>query len=642
MQRAVASHREGDNGQAIADCERALRERPDEPEALHLAATLYASAGQLTDALPFAQRALQCQPGNSRYLCTLGRLLNATGESDRAETLFREAIDIDPTLPVAWQGLAMAQKSRGRRDQGLATLGQAAQQLGKPALYRDYAVELAQSGRLEEAVTQLEKVLATDPHDAAATGNLGILRLRLGRPAEAAACFEALLQQDRGNMQALRNLAYARQAEGKFAPALNCLDAISRERTLNAEELASRGSILVSLGQRAAAGSAFEDALRLEPAQPAALAGKAEVLEFQGRYEEGLAVLMPFLDSASHNPVIALAAGRLLRRLGRTKEAAALLLPCLEQQLSDIKLSRRLLFTLGEIHDELGEYETAFAYFRDAHAISPKKFAIENHRSWVRQTIGLYSTHSTRGMPRAERGSPDVIFIIGMPRSGTSLVEQILASHPGVQPGGERSDIGVLAQELLPGLIEHGLASISVEQLSTRAEAYLRGAGKIPARAMFITDKMPLNFLYLGLIAMLFPGARIVHCRRDPLDTAISCYFTDFLDPALAFSEDLQTISQYYEQYQLLMDHWTEVLELAIHEVVYEDLVRGQEKTTRALLEFVGLPWDERCLHFHNSERNVDTASHAQVRRPIYTSSVGRSAHYARQLASLRQMLSES
>ncbi len=634
-------YRQGKLDDAIAASEQALRTRPDEPEGMHLAATLYASAGRLQLALPLAQRACRAQPANTRYLVTLGKLFNAVGQAADAEPLFRKVLDLDPDVIPAWLGLAAAQQFLAQNEEALETLRQAVDRLGKPELIRAYASALVSGGQMEEAGAQFEKTLAVDETDALALNNLGLVRLWQGRPLDAVACFRTVLEQSPGDEEVLRNLAHALQAAGQPRAALACFDEIAAKRRLEAGELATRGSLLLSLGDRPAALLAFDDALSSEPGNAAALAGKAELLEWEGQYEAGLALLERDHGIRGQHPVTALVRARLLRRLGRAQDAIELLETHFEQQSLEASLRRRAHFTLGALYDETGDYARAFSQFEAAHALDQKKFDMDGHRRWVGTLTKTFTRASLSRLSPAAAGPVEVVFVLGMPRSGTSLVEQILARHPQVQACGERPEIGVLAQRLLPSLTQDGLHSLKPELLAQLAREYRAGAGRVDESVRYVTDKMPLNFFHLGLIQMLFPHARIVHCRRNPSDIALSCYFTDFIDPALAFAEDLAGLAEYYRVYARLMAHWQTALDLKRHEVVYEQLVQDQEKTTRALLEHLGLPWDARCLNFQEAARSVDTASHAQVRRPLYATSVGRSAHYARQLAAFTNALSE-
>ncbi len=231
------------------------------------------------------------------------------------------------------------------------------------------------------------------------------------------------------------------------------------------------------------------------------------------------------------------------------------------------------------------------------------------------------------------------LFIVGMPRSGTTLTEQIVSSHPEVTGAGELPLIGQVARkigfdrsDLTP--YRHQVISMTRGQSHELAQEYLASVRKKFPNSRHVADKLPLNFEHLGLIAILFPSARIIHCRREPIDTCVSC-FMQALNRSHAYSTDLTTLGLYYREYHGLMEHWRQSLPLPIHEVRYEKLVANQESETRALISFLGLPWDDACLKYFETSRAVRTLSRWQVRQPIYSSSVERWRHYAGHLQPL-------
>jgi len=240
---------------------------------------------------------------------------------------------------------------------------------------------------------------------------------------------------------------------------------------------------------------------------------------------------------------------------------------------------------------------------------------------------------------RAGSQSELPVFIVGMPRSGTTLVEQILASHPMVHGAGELDYMRRIMQTLPERLgvqrpIPECAANIDTALAERIAEEHLQHLREHSASALRITDKTPSNFLRLGLIALLFPKARIIHCQRDPLDTCLSCYFLRF-GQGQAFAYDLDDLGRYYRDCARLMEHWRRVLPSPLLEVPYEALVADQEGWSRRLIAFLGLDWDDRCLAFYRSERQVKTASVWQVRQPVYASSIGRWRRYAKHLGPL-------
>jgi hypothetical protein len=225
-----------------------------------------------------------------------------------------------------------------------------------------------------------------------------------------------------------------------------------------------------------------------------------------------------------------------------------------------------------------------------------------------------------------------------MRRSGTTLAEQILASHPAVRPGGELPWLRELATPLDPdAAVPFGLvveqSRITADALATIARGYTERAAPLRAGVAAFTDKMPANFKLLGVTQLALPHARVVWCRRDPLDTCLSCYMQPFNDNS--YSADLRTLARYFHDCERLMAHWRSALDLPIHELVYERLVAEPEREVRELLGFLGLPFDESCLRFHESDRAARTASTDQVARPLYSSSAGRAQRYLPHLAPL-------
>ena len=286
-----------------------------------------------------------------------------------------------------------------------------------------------------------------------------------------------------------------------------------------------------------------------------------------------------------------------------------------------------LEFALGKTLARLNQHEQAFPHFLKAHERLDKVQPFDLDAALARMIPAEGKVLST-----SSEETPRRIFILGMPRSGTSLVEQILAAHPAVHGAGELNELNIIVQEL-QGDSPHARAlhlkpdALSVQRLDRRAAAHLRTLSRFDRTAERVTDKMPTNFFHLGLIHQLFPGAKIIHCMRDPLDTCLSCYFQNF-SRSQYFSFDLSHLGPFYKNYARLMEHWHSVITLPMIEVQYEDMIADQESGSRRIIEFCGLEWDEQCMDFHNTGRYVATASYDQVRRPIYKSSVSRWKNY--------------
>ena len=317
----------------------------------------------------------------------------------------------------------------------------------------------------------------------------------------------------------------------------------------------------------------------------------------------------------------------------------------LHRQLENPNVSEKngpLYFSLGKLYAGIGEHEAAFHHFQRGNHNQNKPFNWQQNHFHLEQVKEAYRLKVALA---ASSTTDQPIFIVGMPRSGTSLTEQILASHPAIFGAGETSLIHgtyidclrdtasktypLLAQNLRPTLLDR-LAESVLQKL-----AKLNGHKSSASRYL---DKMPSNFVHIGLIFQLFPNAKIVHTVRNPLDTSLSCYFTNFTDKQ-EWSFNLDKIGRVYRDYLSLMEFWHQRFPGKILDVDYEQLVLDQETQTRQLVEFVDLEWDSACLNFHNTERPVHTASFAQVRQPIYSSSLGRWKSYARQLKPVADIL---
>jgi tetratricopeptide (TPR) repeat protein len=322
----------------------------------------------------------------------------------------------------------------------------------------------------------------------------------------------------------------------------------------------------------------------------------------------------------------------------------------LERVLNDPTLlaSKRqaALFALGKLCDKLGRYEEAFRRYQQANELRPRVFDFGQFVSFSERVLAVFEASFLEAAPHATHGSELPVFVVGMPRSGTSLVEQILASHPAVFGAGELPAIERLTESLprLCGTAEEYpecLRAADSATLDAASGKYLAQLRALAPEAKRIVDKMPGNFLQIGLIELLLPRARVIHIRRHAFDNCLSCYFQNF-NQGHEYSYDLAMLGRVYRQYERIMDHWRNVTRVPFLEIRYEDLVTGQEDETRRLVEFCGLDWDPRCLRFHETRRVVRTASYDQVRRPIYRHSLGRHRNYDAWLGPLREALARS
>ncbi|HEY8749589.1 MAG TPA: sulfotransferase [Tepidisphaeraceae bacterium] len=387
-----------------------------------------------------------------------------------------------------------------------------------------------------------------------------------------------------------------------------------------------------------------ERAVAIAPNEPEVLVSRAWALAAAGRTAEAWALVEQLNATGYCPPKLAGLCGQIAASVNKEQSALNVLTnvsACSTLSPSD---RRQVHFAAAKIFDRLGRYDEAFTHATAAHESNRRPYNPALMRNLVDRRIQYYTPRKLHDLPRASHGSRRPIFILGMPRAGTTLVEQILASHPQVYGAGELPLISELALSMAasdPGSsfdFPECLDSLPLRGANQQAEKFLTHIASLNSTARFVIDKMPENFLFMGFIATMFPDCHVIHCVRDPLDTCLSCYMTDFTH-GHEFAQDLDHLGDYYVQYRRLMAHWHDVLHYPMIEVRYEDVVFDLEAQARRLLEQLDLPWDPHCLEFHKNPRYVTTASLHQVRRPIYSESVGRWQHYEMHLSKLKASL---
>ncbi len=573
-------------------------------------------AGRLAEARPLWERVCSNDPANGRGWLVLGAICGELGDAPAAEKALRHCIQLQPESGGAQYNLGNALQAQGKYTEATASYRRAlAIDPSQPAAWLMLGNAEEDQAHLSEALTCYRQAIALDPAMAEAHCNLGKVLRALGRKEEAEAHYAQALRLRPGMPEAAYFLSLTQMDLGKPDEALGTI--------------------------RSQAG---DGALRA--------AAEASVLEKLGRYEEAYACIRSLVDAGEAAPPVALAYARLCRRLGRCAEAVAIGERVLSGSTAVDRDQRiQLHMAMGEACDHLNRYDQAFTHIRQGNklkrdALGGGGFDRDRHRKLIEGLIAAFSADGLRALSHRPGEGEGLVFVVGMPRSGTSLVEQILASHPSVHACGELPFIAQLAAQVGDlagdgGGYPRGVSRLSAQDLDRLAHSYLAKVGEIPAGATRVTDKMPDNFLHLGLIGLLFPQAKVLHCVRDPLDTCLSCHVQNF-DVGHAYAYDLADLGFYYREYARLMEHWRAVRPLPMLDVRYEDLVAALEDVSRRILDFCGLPWDERCLDFHRTGRLVNTASYDQVRRPVYSSSVGRWRHYEKHLGPLIEALGDA
>ena len=625
LKTAIDAHRRKDFDTATRGYRKFLQRHDREADVWHLLASAQLMRGKPVDAREAAERSLALdasKPGHHLVLVdVLLRQLEYDEAIRRTDVLLRLAGDNDEAL---WRK-ARALRLKGDVDAALQLLHNDGEH-GAPFLY-EKGLALEQVDRLTEAEIAFRDATQSDPEMAVAWHALGVIQLKQGNAISAGQSLSRASKLDPSNAESKINLVTAVRLNADIKGALRLSEALLNEHGDLANVHTQYAATLQASGRFPEAEKAFLKARELQSDNVAAWAGLAQLAEWRGDYVAGLNLL----DEAGElkAPDLIVSRARLLQRSGHVGEAADLLRR--EEEAAGVGWRpwhrAQAGFSLAQILDELGDYPEAFEAATKANLIRHGRFDSSAHSRWVDRVIELAPTTAGEGAEATSRP----VFILGMPRSGTSLLEQILSGHSQVYAAGELPFIGEIASRT-PAWLS---ASNNAGERAGLGREYLESLPVDSGNATFVSDKMPLNFLYLGLIAAILPGARVIHCLRDPRDVAVSCYFQDFADPALAFSFDLRQTAAYYRDYWRLMAHWRERLAQQILEVHYENLVGDIERQTQRILDFMGLPMEQACLSFHERKREVKTASHAQVRRPLYQSSVGRYRNYEKQIETL-------
>ncbi len=509
---------------------------------------------------------------------------------------------------------------------------------------RAQAQGLFGNGDLEAAQRLLAQAIDLDPTAAEGHYLLGncLRRLRLTEGAEGA--FKAALERDPNLAPAWFGLAFLYEETGRREDAADQLRRMSAHFAGDAETLHKAGGLMGEFGLYKDAAELYERIIEREP-QARNHLRLGQYYQKIGRYDDAERSLLAAIDA---NPDAG-AAYLLLansHRFTRSAEDQALQ-GRFAQAIAAGSPSRTtricLNFALGKIHDDLEEYDQAFNYFTQGNGLrrSEQSFSA---MQWQELVTRIESVGKLPALPAEDTAGPAPVFVVGMLRSGTTLVERILASHPQVRGLGE---IDWLSDAITRLTQEAGrfypeiLSTLTASNIADVRRDYERRWPKSEAPRYFV-DKNPINFIYLGLIARVFPGARIVHCVRDARDTGLSIYFQNFAHSMHSYAYDLADIAHYHNGYARIMRHWERVLPAGMmHTVRYEDLVSEQERETRSLLASLDLPWDAACLGFDKQTDAISTASVWQARQPLYAQSVGRWQHYQRHLGPLLNTLAE-
>lgn len=667
----LAAHQQGDGKRAVELIGRAIALRPSIAIFHANLAEVYRNLHQFERAVGCGRTALRLQPDFAEAVNHLGLALLDWGKTEEAIAQFETALRLKPDLALAYNNLGNAWLAHGDKERAAEQFRQAIAL--DPHLaegHSNLGQVLLELGDLEQAAFHCREAIRLRPNCAEAHNNLGNVFREQERLTEARASYAEALRLNPNLALAYGNMGQVLQEDGSLAEAVTWY-----RQALELDPNAARLHCFLASAyeeqeeyEQAIAG--YEKALALEPDYAEAYNGLAWVRHEQGRFDEALKLYRTALRLKADYPTAECNLGmiqtelgdfvaaeatfrELLRRRPHHTGARSQLAILLRSQLpeADVQAMTQLLddpdvgamrrtglqFGLAQVYDAQGRFAEAAELLQSANALAlahRQKAGLTydpaEHNRFLDAVVDAFPADLFARLADCGLETEKPVFIFGLPRSGTTLTEQVLASHSRVFGAGElhfaREDLAALAPD--DGLLS-ALAAVSQLDRATLhrvAQRHLERLVELDGKATRIVDKMPDNYLYLGLLVLLFPKAKFIHCRRDVRDVAISCWMTQFRH--IRWANDFDHIAARFQGYQRLMAHWRNVLPTPLLEVDYEEMVTDFEGTARRLVSWCGLEWEPACRAFHEGKRPVRTASVTQVRQPIYTRSLARWKHY--------------
>jgi len=633
---------------AAGCCRTALRLQPNFPEAaVHLGLVLR-DQGKTEAAIAQFQAALRTRPDFAAAHNNLGDVLRVLGRRQQAVHHFRQAVQCDPNFAAAHSNLGQILLEQEELDEALFHCRQAVRLRPDCAeIHNNLGNVLRARDQLTEARACYAEALRLNPDLALTHGNMGQALQQEGQRAEAVVWYEQALQLEPNSARLHCYLASVHEEQENYEEAVARYQTALRIDPDYAEAHNRLGWVRYEQGRLAASLAHYQIALRLQPDFPGARCNLGQVLQELGDLAASEQAFRAVLRDYPRHAAVLSQLAILLR--GKLPPADRLLL---EQRLADPELTdagrSNLLFGLAQVCDAEGAYEQAAAHLNQANALAltlrnnhNQGYDAAEHARFVENAIAAFTPAFFERMRGLGVETERPVFIVGLPRSGTTLTEQILASHSQVFGAGEqrlaRRDFLALGEEATEASAFEGLARLEKNTVDRIGRRHLEQLRELNGTAARVVDKMPDNYVYLGLLSVLFPKAKFIHCRRDLRDVAVSCWMTHFR--SIPWANDPEHIALRFENYRRVMEHWRAVLPAPMLEVDYEETVADLEGVARRLVAWCGLDWEPACLAFHESKRPVRTASVMQVRQPLYRHAAGRWKNYEKTLTALLQRL---
>jgi len=643
-------HRDaGDDAQAELICRRALPAYGKDPNILCLLGESLLNQRRPQEARQWFGRALELFPEFARAMEGMGRAYLKEKKAGKALRFLQQAASRVPDRVTTQMALGRAYAAVGQGIESDRAFGRAFElDPVKAAIAR--AVEAQRADRVGEAERILRELLAEHPDEVTALRLLGTIASDTNRWGAAKRLLERTVRLAPDFILAWSDLATLYLRQERFDEALENIEhAIALDSSLPYAWVI-KGNILAKAQRHQEALDTYQKALDISPGHAGALSGRGHVLKTIGRQQESIAA---YRECIREFPAF----GEAYWSLANLKtfefnagEVAAMLRLVEEKELAD-EPKVNMLLSLGKHYENEKDYDRAFAFYRRGNDLRRRHEVYDPVQTQVihDRIIEVFSRDFIES--RQGRGNPDPapILVVGLPRSGSTLIEQILASHSQVEGTMELPDLARCIKEVNRAKRDRkeypeALAELGAEDFARLGKKYLESTMRYRTGRAYFIDKMPNNFPSIGFLHLILPNAKVINARRHPLDSCMGCYKQLFYK-GQSFTYDQFELAQYYLQYQRIMDHWHAVLPGKVLDVRYEDMVNDQEAQTRRLLEYCGLPWEDRCLRFWETERAINTASSEQVRQPIYKGAVNfwknYEAHLGETIAILEPLLKD-
>lgn len=603
---------------AIKQWQKAVKIEPQFSKAWNNWGNALRDMGRIAESEEKCRTALQCDPQNPQALNNLANALRDRGKPEEAEPYYRAATQADPAYADAHNNLATCLIDLARYAEAVTAARYAVTFRPDHApAYGNLSIALRELGHLPEAEAAAQRAVALAPEKPEGYLDLCDVLLMADRFDEAEAAMDEAIKRAPDNPAAYVKLASVLERMLRIDDALAAMEkalALAPENPATWQRL---GGLFFIAGRTTEALEALDKALSLKPAFPAALASKANVLQSLGKTKESERVTRQGLRLSDRNPFLyySLAQVKTFKPGDADMKKMIALADGIDMQ--GHVAATALHFALFKAYEDIGDYKKAFEHLKRGNDMRRRMVPYDTalNAAYYKNLRRTWTKTLVKKLAGKGYKSDVPVFIVGMPRSGTTLTEQILSAHPSVYGAGELHDLS---------LVEKEFGKPDETSVRKMGKAYVDRIKKHDpsGKALRITDKMPGNYMRLGEILSILPQAKIIHCRRNAIDTLLSCYKQNFARGQY-WSYDMDDLAHQYRWYLDMMDHWRKVLPAgSFLEIDYEDTVGDFENQARRLVDFIGLPWDKACLSPHKQKRAVLTASKMQVIKPVYTTAV--------------------